>query len=51
MQVMSRDETICQVMYRVCGSNPEKCICCARDVIDFIARGDNDAGKPDLSVS
>ena len=25
MQVMDRDETICQVMYRVCGSDPEKC--------------------------
>ena len=34
-----------------CDHNGDKCVCCARDVIDFIVRGDNDAGKPDLSVS
>ena len=47
-----------------CDRNGDKCVCCARDVIDFIVRGDeetatvathrdgaNDAGKPDLSAS
>ena len=34
-----------------CDHNGDKCVCCARDVIDFIVRGDNDAGKPDISVS
>ena len=47
-----------------CDHKGDKCVCCARDVIDFIVRGDeetatvathrdgaNDAGKPDLSVS
>lgn len=34
-----------------CDHKGDKCVCCARDVIDFIVRGDNDAGKPDISVS
>lgn len=34
-----------------CDHNGDKCVCCARGVIDFIVRGDNDAGKQDLSVS
>ena len=55
-EMLERCEELKAQCLKICGRetcdhNGDKCVCCARDVIDFIVRGDNDAGKQDLSVS